>query len=52
MQQGLLFAVAYGILGFAMAMGQEAVAQTTCTDCAAPIMVWCRTGRHLAWSET
>ena len=31
MQQGLLFAVAYGILGFAMAMGQEAVAQTTCT---------------------
>ena len=35
MQQGLLFAVAYGILGFAMAMGQEAVAQTTCTDSAA-----------------
>ena len=31
MRQGLLFAVAYGILGFAMAMGQEAVAQTTCT---------------------
>jgi hypothetical protein len=30
MQQGLLFAVAYGILGFAMAMGQEAVAQTAC----------------------
>ena len=31
MQQGLLSAVAYGILGLAMAMGQEAVAQTTCT---------------------
>ena len=31
MRQGLLFAVAYGILGFAMAMGQEAVAQTPCT---------------------